>query len=82
MDWSLPEDEASTLNGLLLEELGEIPSGKASLRIGHHIMTILEIKDNVIGKVLVKPEAGTTAFSGRSKRPPPSIPTAPGKPRH
>lgn len=56
MDWSLPEAEASTLNGLLLEELGDIPSGKASIRIGSHIMTILEIKDNVIGKVLVKPD--------------------------
>jgi Mg2+/Co2+ transporter CorB len=56
MDWDLPEEEASTLNGLLLEELGDIPSGKASIRIGPHIMTILEIKDNVIGKVLVKPE--------------------------
>jgi Mg2+/Co2+ transporter CorB len=55
MDWGLPEDEASTLNGLLLEELGEIPTGKASLKIGPHIMTILEIKENVIGKVLVKP---------------------------
>jgi len=56
MDWDLPEEDASTLNGLLLEELGDIPSGKASIRIGPHIMTILEIKDNMIGKVLVKPE--------------------------
>jgi Mg2+/Co2+ transporter CorB len=55
-DWNLPEDEASTLNGLLLEELGDIPSGKASLKIGPHIMTILKIKDNMISKVLVKPE--------------------------
>jgi Mg2+/Co2+ transporter CorB len=55
MDWNLPEDEASTLNGLLLEELGDIPSGKASLKIGLHIMTILEIKDNVISQVLIKP---------------------------
>lgn len=55
LDWGLPEDEASTLNGLLLEELGEIPTGKASLKVGPHIMTILEIKENVIGKVLVKP---------------------------
>ncbi|MDH3926296.1 MAG: HlyC/CorC family transporter [Xanthomonadales bacterium] len=56
MEWDLPEDEASTLNGLLLEELGEIPYGKASLRIGPHIMTILEIRGNVIAKVLIKPE--------------------------
>jgi Mg2+/Co2+ transporter CorB len=44
------------LNGLLLEELGEIPAGKTSLKIGPHIMTILEIKENVIGKVLIKPQ--------------------------
>jgi len=56
MDWNLAEDEASTLNGLLLEELGDIPFGKVSLKIGPHIFTILEIKDNVIGKVLIKPE--------------------------
>jgi Mg2+/Co2+ transporter CorB len=56
MGWNLPEDEASTLNGLLLEELENIPSGKASLRIGPHIVTIVEIKDNVICKALVKPE--------------------------
>ena len=39
-----------------LEELGDIPSGKASIRIGPHIITVLEIKDNMIAKVLVKPE--------------------------
>jgi len=55
LDWALDEEEASTLNGLLLEELGEIPTGKASLKIGPHIMTILEIKENVVGKVLIKP---------------------------
>ena len=56
MDWRLPEEDASTLNGLLLEELGDIPSGKASLKVGNHIMTVLEIKENMIGKVLVKPD--------------------------
>ena len=56
MGWELPEDEASTLNGLLLEQLGDIPSGKTSIKIGPHIITILEIKDNMIGKVLIKPE--------------------------
>jgi len=55
LDWGLPEDEASTLNGLLLEELGEIPSGRASLKIGPHVMTIMEFRGNAIGKVLVKP---------------------------
>ena len=53
--WDLPEEEASTLNGLLLEELADIPAGNTSIRIGRHIMTIVEIKDNVISKVMVKP---------------------------
>jgi Mg2+/Co2+ transporter CorB len=53
--WDLPEDEVSTLNGLLLEELADIPTGKTSILIGRHIMTIVEIKDNVICKVLVEP---------------------------
>ena len=55
MGWGLPEEDVSTLNGLLLEELGDIPSGKTSLRVGANIMTIMEIKGNMIGKVLVKP---------------------------
>ena len=60
MDWHLPEHEASTLNGLLLEKLGDIPYGKASIKVGPHIMTVLEIKDNMIGKVLVKPQRART----------------------
>ncbi len=54
--WNLPEEEASTLNGLLLEELADIPIGKTSILIGRHIMTIVEIRDNVISKVMVKPD--------------------------
>jgi Mg2+/Co2+ transporter CorB len=54
--WNLPEEEGNTLNGLLLEELEAIPSGKTSIRIGKHIMTIVDITDNVIRKVLVKPD--------------------------
>ena len=54
MGWELPEDEANTLNGLLLEVLEVIPAGKTSVRIGNQVMTIVEIKDNVIGKVLIR----------------------------
>jgi Mg2+/Co2+ transporter CorB len=54
--WDLPEEEASTLNGLLLEELADIPTGNASILIGRHIMTIVEIRENVISKVIVKPD--------------------------
>lgn len=55
MDWELPEDEANTLNGLILEQLEEIPDGKASVRVGDHILTIVQMKDKLIERVLVKP---------------------------
>jgi len=55
MGWNLPHREAHTLSGLLIEELEDIPEGKASVKIGKHIMTIMEIRDNMIAKVMVKP---------------------------
>lgn len=55
MGWELPEDEANTLNGLILEQLEAIPDGKASVRIGDHILTIVQMKDKLIERVLVKP---------------------------
>lgn len=54
MNWNLPEEEANTINGLLLEVLEAIPDGKTCVRIGNLIMTIVEINDNVIGKVLIR----------------------------
>jgi Mg2+/Co2+ transporter CorB len=57
LGWDLPEEEANTLNGLLLEELELIPSGRTSVRIGTHVMTIVELRDNVITKVLVRNES-------------------------
>lgn len=55
LDWNLPFDEAHTLGGLLIEELEAIPDGKCSIKIGSHIMTIVDIRDNVVYKVLIKP---------------------------
>jgi Mg2+/Co2+ transporter CorB len=55
MGWELPEEEANTLNGLILEQLEVIPDGKASVRIGDHILTIVQMRDNLIERVLVKP---------------------------
>lgn len=54
MNWDLPEDEVNTINGLLLEELEAIPAGKTCVRIGKQVMTIVEINDNVISKVLIR----------------------------
>ncbi len=56
LDWDLPFDEAHTVGGLLIEEMEVIPEGKCSIKIGPHIMTIVDIRDNVIHKVLIKPD--------------------------
>jgi Mg2+/Co2+ transporter CorB len=55
--WELPFDEAHTLGGLLIEEMEAIPEGKCSIEIGTHLMTIVDIRENVINKVLVKPSS-------------------------
>jgi len=56
LEWDLPFDEAHTLGGLLIEEMELIPEGKCSIKIGTHIMTIVDIRDNLIHKVLIKPD--------------------------
>jgi len=55
LNWDLPFDEAHTLGGLLIEELEAIPDGKCTVKIGAHIMTIVDIRDNVVNKVLINP---------------------------
>jgi len=56
MGWDLPRAEAHTLSGLLIEVLEVIPVGQASVRVGSHIMTVVDICDNTIRKVLIKPD--------------------------
>lgn len=59
LGWSLPFEDAHTLGGLLIEELEMIPEGKCSLQIDGHNMTIVDLRDNVIHKVLIEPGPGT-----------------------
>jgi Mg2+/Co2+ transporter CorB len=56
MGWDLPRAEAHTLSGLLIEVLEVIPVGQTSVRVGTHIMTLVDIRDNMIRKVLIKPD--------------------------
>ncbi|MEM1081034.1 MAG: HlyC/CorC family transporter [Pseudomonadota bacterium] len=55
MDWALPMTDAKTLNGLMLEELESLPDGHTSIRLNEHILTIVDLGNNRIRKVLVKP---------------------------
>ena len=56
LGWNLPFDDAHTLGGLLIEEMEVIPEGKCSIMIDGHIMTVVDLRDNVVHKILVKYE--------------------------
>ncbi|MEM7053688.1 MAG: HlyC/CorC family transporter [Pseudomonadota bacterium] len=55
MEWNLPTTGAKTLNGLMLEQLESLPDGHTSVRLDDHILTIVDLGDNRIRKVLFKP---------------------------
>lgn len=54
-NWTLPATEARTINGMLLEELEEIPAIGKRVRIGHYDIDILDVQENMIKQVRVTP---------------------------
>lgn len=54
-DWHLPVDDARTINGLLLEELGDIPMLNTEILIGKYRFIVLAINGNVIKQVRAMP---------------------------
>ena len=48
LEWTLPTDGPKTLNGLILEHVEDIPDANLSLKIGHYLIEILQIKDNAV----------------------------------
>ncbi|AOM40920.1 HlyC/CorC family transporter [Xenorhabdus hominickii] len=52
-DWALPEDGPRTMNGMILEELGEIPELNTQVKINEYHFEILSVHDNVIKQVRV-----------------------------
>ncbi|MDU7813573.1 MAG: HlyC/CorC family transporter [Atlantibacter hermannii] len=54
-NWRLPEEEACTVNGMLLEALEEIPANGTRVRIGQYDIDILDVQDNMIRQVRVVP---------------------------
>lgn len=51
-NWSLPI-EARTINGMLLEELEEIPQVDAQVRVGNYLIDVLDVQENMIKRVRV-----------------------------
>ncbi|EOC1346485.1 HlyC/CorC family transporter [Cronobacter turicensis] len=54
-NWRLPEDEARTINGMILEALEEIPSAGIRLRLNQYDIDILDVQENMIKQVRITP---------------------------
>jgi len=54
-NWHLPEDDARTINGMILEALEEIPAVGTRVRIEQYDIDILDVQDNMIKQVRVLP---------------------------
>ncbi len=54
-NWHLPEEEARTINGMLLEVLEEIPANGTRVRIAQYDVDILDVQENMIRQVRIIP---------------------------
>ncbi|WP_323838810.1 HlyC/CorC family transporter [Photorhabdus africana] len=54
-NWALPVNGPRTVNGMVLEELGEIPALNVQVQIGKYNFEVLSVNDNVIKQVRVTP---------------------------
>ncbi|MCA6222887.1 HlyC/CorC family transporter [Photorhabdus antumapuensis] len=54
-NWALPVDGPRTVNGMVLEELGEIPALNVQVQISKYNFEVLSVNDNVIKQVRVTP---------------------------
>lgn len=59
LDWHLPISGARTLSGLVIEELESLPDGRSCLRVGDYLLTVVDLSDNRIRRVLVNPPRTT-----------------------
>ncbi|MCE3285213.1 MAG: Mg2+ and Co2+ transporter CorB, partial [Steroidobacteraceae bacterium] len=57
MGWTLPASGPRTLNGLIVEQMETIPSPGQRLRIGDYSLEVLQVTDNAVKTVRLKPVA-------------------------
>ena len=70
MGWSLPATGPRTLNGLIIEYLETIPEAGTSLRVNDYAIDILQIGDNAVKTVRLKPiatDAGAAPEASESR---------------
>ena len=53
-NWSITEDGAKTINGLITEYLDQIPQANLCIEIDNYRFEILELDDNLISKIKIK----------------------------
>ncbi|UYM15587.1 HlyC/CorC family transporter [Endozoicomonas euniceicola] len=53
LGWTLPTEEARTLNGLITEEMETIPDSSVCLKVGSYKLEIMLVKDNRVKSVKV-----------------------------
>lgn len=58
-NWTLPEQEARTVNGMLLEAIEEIPAPGTEIRLAQYQIEILDVQDNMIKQVRIIPVTST-----------------------
>lgn len=56
MNWDFPIDGPKTLSGLIIEQFGDIPDSRLSLRLGGYPVELIEIGDTMIKQVKVLPK--------------------------
>ena len=65
--WSLPTSGPRTLNGLIIEHLETIPEAGTSLRINDYAIDVLQVGDNAVKTVRLKPIAPDAAAPAASE---------------
>ena len=54
MSWNLPEEDSKTLNGLISNEIDDIPSSTLCIEISNYQFEIMQIDNNSISKLKIK----------------------------
>lgn len=66
--WQLPVDGPKTLNGLILEQLQNIPEHSVCVRLGNYVIEVIQVKDNRVRTAKVKRLTPTKRKSSKKKK--------------
>jgi Mg2+/Co2+ transporter CorB len=64
MNWHLPTEGPTTLNGIIIEQLENFPAPGTDVTVGDYPIRVLDASHNVVKTVRVKPPVGTSAEVG------------------